>query len=69
MTHRRPQIRIVHWGIAVPERACCTACGRQFSLVSTEGISVEQARDELEKLFLHHACTYDKVPREAQHYE
>ena len=67
MVHPRPQLRIVRWGLAVPEQACCTACDRVFSLVPSEGISVEQARDELERLFLHHSCTYNKVEIEAQH--
>jgi len=58
MHHRRPQIRIIRWGIAVPERACCTACDRVFSLSPSEGISVEEARDALERLFLAHACTF-----------
>jgi len=69
MANRRPQIRIVRWGIAVPERACCTACGRLFSLIPTEELSVEQARDELEKMFLLHTCTYDKVPLDAHQRE
>ena len=68
MAHRRPQIRIVRWGISVPERACCTACGRLFSLVPTEGISVEQARDELERLFVYHSCTYERVQLEEQYH-
>jgi hypothetical protein len=68
MANRRPQIRIVRWGIAVPERACCTACGRLFSRIPSEELSVEQARDELERLFLVHTCTNDKVQLEAHNH-
>jgi hypothetical protein len=68
MHHRRPQIRIVSWGISVPERASCTACDRVFSLVPTEGMSVEEARDALERLFLAHACTFRKTEQQEQTY-
>lgn len=55
VSSRRPQIRIVRWS-DVPDRACCTACARIFSLTPTEAMSVEEARDALERLFLRHAC-------------
>ena len=66
MTHRRPQIRIVRWGSDVPDRACCTVCNRLFSLFPSEGTSVQEARDELERMFLTHVCTYGKAEFQAQ---
>ena len=59
-----PTCEFILWRGGVPFSAECVLCLRFFSLHSTHGMSVENARDVLQAKFTQHPCpgSHSKTP-------